>query len=110
MFIKLRNKFLILNMSITSLVMIAAFATVYFITYNNIQSEIHNKLNAQSEMQVIIEESDVPNDSKKEGGMTSAQNFSLDGPLSFNIEVDPEGKILEIVSPLNIPEESYSKA
>lgn len=110
MFTKLRNKFLILNMSITSLVMIAAFSTIYFITYNNIQWEIKSKLNARSEMQVTIEGSDVPDDSKKKGSMTSAQNFSLDVPLSFNIEVDPEGKILTIHSFIDMPVEAYNKA
>ncbi len=110
MFTKLRNKFLILNMSITSLVMIAAFSTIYFITYNNIQWEIKSKLNARSEMQVTIEGSDVPDDLKKKGSMTSAQNFSLDVPLSFNIEVDPEGKILTIHSFIDMPVEAYNKA
>jgi two-component system, OmpR family, sensor histidine kinase CiaH len=110
MFTKLRNKFLILNMSITSLVMIAAFATIYFVTYNNIQSEIQNKLNARSEMQVTIEGNDLPDDSKKEGGVTTAQHFSLEGPLLFNIEVDLEGNVLKIDSFIDMPEEVYYKA
>lgn len=110
MFTKLRNKFLILNMSITSLVMIAAFATIYFITYSNIHSEIKNKLNSRSEMQVTIEGTDQPDDTKEEGGMTTDQNFSSDGPLSFIIEVDPEGKVLKIDSFVDWPEEAYYKA
>ncbi|MFZ5966460.1 MAG: sensor histidine kinase [Bacillota bacterium] len=110
MFTKLRNKFLFLNMSITSLVMVAAFATIYFITYNNIQLDIQNKLNARSEMQVTIEGPDLPDGTEKERGMTTAQHFSLDGPLSFNIEVDPEGKILTIDSFIDMPEEAYYKA
>lgn len=110
MFTKLRNKFLILNMLITSLVMVAAFATIYFITFSNIQSEIQNKLNVRSEMQVITEGTDLPDDAEKEGGMTTARNFSLDGPLSFNIEVDPKGKILTIDSFIDMPEEAYYKA
>ncbi len=110
MFTKLRNKFLILNMFITSLVMIAAFVTIYFITYNNIQSEIQNKLNARSEMQVEIEGTDLPDDTEKEEGITATQYFSLDSPPVFNIEVDLEGKILTIDSFINMPEEAYYKA
>ncbi|MFZ5968030.1 MAG: sensor histidine kinase [Bacillota bacterium] len=113
MFTRLRNKFLILNMSITSIVMIAAFAIIYFITYSNIHSEIQNKLNARSEMQLTIRETDLPDDTEdmeKGGSMLTAQNFSSDGPLLFNIEVDADGKILKIDSFIDMPEEAYYKA
>ncbi|MBB6214513.1 signal transduction histidine kinase [Anaerosolibacter carboniphilus] len=110
MFIKLRNKFLILNMAITSMVMIAAFAIIYFITYSNIHSEIQKKLNAGSEMQIAIEGTDLPDDAEKGGSMVTSQNFSLDGPLSFNIEVDTDGKILKINSFIDMPNEAYYKA
>lgn len=114
MFKKLRNKFLILNMLITSLVMIAAFATIYFITYRNIQSQILDHLKAQTktqtEMQVSAEGTDLPEVTEKEGGMTIAQQIPMDGPQSFIIEVDPEGKILMINSFIDMPKEAYDKA
>lgn len=110
MFSKLRNKFLILNMSITSMVMIAAFAIIYFITYSNIHSEIQNKLNSRSEMQIQIEGTDLPDDAEKRGGMSTARNFSLEDPHLFIIEVDADGKILEINSFFDMPYEAYYKA
>lgn len=45
MFKQLRNKFLVLNMSIISALMITTFCVIYFITYSNIQSENVKKLN-----------------------------------------------------------------
>lgn len=109
MFTKLRNKFLILNMSITSIVMIAAFAIIYFITYSNIQSEIQNKL-PRSEMQLNIGGTDLSEGTEKGETMSTVQSFSLDDPLSFNIEVDADGKILTINSFIDMPEEVYYKA
>jgi len=93
-------------MSITSVVMIAAFAIIYFVTYSNIQLEIQNKLNTQSEMQITIEGTDLPDDTKKVG----TAKISLDVSLSFNIVVDAEGKILKINSLYNMPNEAYYKA
>lgn len=108
MFTKLRNKFLILNMSITSTVMITAFAIIYFITYSNIHSEIQNKLSSRSEMQIAIRGTDLPNDTEK--GRAIVQKISLDDLLSFNIEVDPDGKILKINSFIDMPDEAYYRA
>jgi len=44
MFSTLRNKLLFLNLSITSGVIIAAFAFVYFIAYSNLQADIRQRL------------------------------------------------------------------
>jgi len=129
MFIKLRNKFLILNMSITSVVMIAAFAIIYFITYNNIHSENLKKLNSLSSGKQITIHSEeqnkldaspsdkpiaitgvgLPADKEKETFSTLA-NFSLGDSLSFNIEVDADGRILGINSFIALPDEAYYKA
>ncbi len=110
MFTKLRNKFLILNMSITSLVMIAAFAIIYFITYNNIHSEIQNKLNPRSGMQIKIEGTGFPDDIGKGVITSTVHKFSPDDSLSFIIEVDADGRILNIDSLIDLPEEAYYKA
>ena len=121
MFTKLRNKFLILNMAITSTVMIAAFAIIYFITYSNIHSEIEEKLKLPSQMQITIagaieagtiEESPLTESITKNTGkrVTTAPGLSLDNTLSFNIEVDAEGRILNINSFIDLSEEAYDKA
>lgn len=108
MFKKLRNKFLILNMSITSIVMIAAFATIYFITYGNTQLENQNKLNSPSDMQIMIRGIDLPKDTEKVG--TLNRKFSTGDSQLFIIEVDADGKILNINSYIEMPEVAYYKA
>lgn len=45
MFNKLRNKFLLINMIITSIVMFISFFLIYMTTYNNIKTENEKKLN-----------------------------------------------------------------
>ncbi|NLU53306.1 MAG: cell wall metabolism sensor histidine kinase WalK [Clostridiaceae bacterium] len=110
MFKKLRNKFLILNMSMTSAVMIAAFAVIYIISYNNINSEIAKKLNPQAGMQTVIEGAGVPDELKNSKPKTLNRRFSPDGTYSFIIQVDGNGRIIEIDSPFDLPEETYNKA
>lgn len=112
MFIKLRNKFLILNTAMTSLVMIAAFVIIYIITYSNTNLEIQKRLNTQSGIQISIEGTDLPDDAEKRGSMTTGKYFSSDDPRLFNIEVDASGKVFRIDSNpfINIPDEAYYKA
>lgn len=110
MFTKLRNKFLILNMSMISSVLTTAFAVIYIVTYSNINSEIAKKLNPQSGMQIVIEGTGLPDDTGNRESKVLNRRFSSDDSLSFNIQVDEDGKILEIDSPLHMPEETYKKA
>lgn len=49
MFKKLRNRFLLLNLVIISIIMFVAFAAIYTITYQNVQNDIHMDLNRVSE-------------------------------------------------------------
>jgi len=49
MFKQLRNKFLILNMTIITVVMVISFISIYLITYNRVRSEIYNNLREISE-------------------------------------------------------------
>jgi len=109
-FTKLRNKFLILNMSMTSTVMITAFAVIYIISYNNVNSEITKKLNLQAGMQTVIEGTELPDDTENSKPKTLNRRFSPDDTYSFSIYVDGNGEILEIDSPFNMPEETYNKA
>lgn len=108
MFTKLRNKFLVLNMTITSMMMVTAFTVIYFITYSNIHLEIQKKLTSRSEMAIRIERSELIGDMEK--GVAVVQKFSLDDLLSFNVEVDSEGNVLRINSFIDMPEEAYYKA
>ncbi|NLM12435.1 MAG: HAMP domain-containing histidine kinase [Epulopiscium sp.] len=110
MFTKLRNKFLILNMAMTSTVMTTAFLVIYLISYNNINSEITKKLNPQFGVQTIIGESEL--DDSTENGRPKILNrrFSADDTYSFIVQVDEHGEILNIDSPFNMQDEIYKKA
>ncbi|MGP3782898.1 hypothetical protein [Paenibacillus sp. 1A_MP2] len=44
MFKKLRNRFLIVNLVSISIMMLVAFATIYMITYQNVQRETNMEL------------------------------------------------------------------
>lgn len=110
MFTKLRNKFLILNMSMTSLVMIAAFAVVYFVTYSNIHGEIQNRLNAQSSKQVTLEDGGPAPEIDPDKPPAFVRHVSSEGPASFDIEVDASGRILAVNSFIDMPDEVYAQA
>ena len=118
MFRKLRNRFLILNMAITSLVVLAAFFAVYMTTYNSIQAENQSKLAQISTPPsltvggVVQSPSDV---GAVQGDIQVAQSMvtqiiSTDYALSFVVEVDEAGEVLAIESFIDMPLESYEKA
>lgn len=62
MFTKLRNRFLIVNLVTISVMMLAAFATIYLINYWNVHSDIDNDL------QRIVEASQKPGNGEHRGG------------------------------------------
>jgi two-component system sensor histidine kinase CiaH len=111
MFKTLRNKLLILNMSIILVVMTAAFAVIYFITYSNIQTENQNKLKSIASLPrgvSLMQEGEhitATQSNKKVIGIVPS-NFSV----SFNILMDDSGEVLKIVSFIDMPEEIYLKA
>lgn len=130
---KLRNRFLMLSMFITSIVMVAAFATIYLTTYNNIQISNQEKLNGVSQSfitvkvageasadrpggneevitTVTIEEFGLNQSQEIKENMKAAQFLSPDYVQSFNLEVDKEGNLLEINSIIDMPEIIYEKA
>ncbi|MGE7943916.1 sensor histidine kinase [Lysinibacillus xylanilyticus] len=94
MFHKLRNKFLIFNMSITSLLMIVAFSLIYWITYNNIQTENQKKLNIQGTQSVIRETSDGTVAAIQSA--TSVTDLNSNPTTSFfSVRVDSNGNLLD---------------
>lgn len=132
MFTKLRNKFLLLNMSIISSVMVAAFAAIYIISYSNMNSDIDKQF-PQTEMRsLILEGNEGPEETENSNSkveiyilpsesnyMTEIENseseglnrrYLQDGSYSFSIEVDTNGEILNIDSPFNMKKETYIKA
>ena len=132
MFKKLQRKILLLNMALISVVMLLAFATVYTITWRNMQLENRRILDAQmpSDVSFMFSTSYTPPDSGlAEGfstesytetynlenssmgsGFMSIRQVSLDYSLSFSLEIDDDGNILTIGSIIDMPSEAYETA
>ncbi|MFC6233302.1 sensor histidine kinase [Paenibacillus allorhizosphaerae] len=106
MFNKLRNKFLVLNMSVTSGVIAAAFIFVYFITYSNLQSDIRNRLQAHPD-QVRVESENPDKQGLQSGRQSTVGHIVADGVNVFQIEVDADGNIININSVVNMSEKTY---
>lgn len=107
MFKKLRNRFIILNMSIISVVMISAFIVIYFTTYNNIQTENRDKLEMLSS-RVNTGAFSLPDGTKKDNMIISM--IPSDSSSSFRILVNSDGSIVKIISHIDMSEEIYFKA
>lgn len=109
MFTKLRNKFLFLNMSITSLVIIVAFVIIYWIIYHNISSDIEEKLNEGAATEMTVYGDDLFNNGGKDVAFSLSQALSTSGFSSFVLIVDDQGEVVEIHSSMELPEEKYMK-
>lgn len=107
MFKKLRNRFIILNMSIISVVMISAFVVIYFTTYNNTQTENRNKLETLSS-RINTGALGLPDGTKKDNIIISM--IPSDSSSSFRILVNSDGNIVKIISHIDMSEEIYFKA
>jgi signal transduction histidine kinase len=108
MFKKLRNKFLILNLSITSGVITLAFGFVYFITYSNLQADIRDRLHASPEAQMRVAAADNPSrPTEPTGSQSAVRHAAAEGTNTFHAEVDAEGRIVNIESTVHLPEEVY---
>lgn len=112
LFIRLRNKILLLNVLLTSVVMIIAFTAIYLITNNNIQSENMRKLEALSGGQFSVVASETSGDASSGGIAVDVEEKRLpaDYSLSFNIKVDQSGNVQKIDSLIDISEDSYHQA
>jgi len=116
MFEKLRTKFLSLHIIITSLVMIAAFSIVYLATFSNMQADIQRKLESlvgSKSFRYIGSEQGAkdggPVGDKARGSVVTTVVTAGDS-LSFIIEVNEQGQILNIQSFIDLPETAYAKA
>ena len=104
MFKRLRNKFLILNMVIISVMMLIAFTSIYFITYNNVYSDITLELGRISES------------NRKEKGNPPMSQPDFDNPppprrsVSFALITDKQWNTVEISSVFDMEYEFYEAA
>lgn len=109
MFTKFRNKFLFLNMSITSLVIIVAFVVIYWIIYHNISSDIEEKLNEGAATEMTVYGDDLFDNDGKDAPFALGQELSTSGFSSFVLIVDDQGEVVDIHSPVALPKEDYMK-
>ncbi|MGG3837912.1 ATP-binding protein [Paenibacillus thiaminolyticus] len=107
MFNQLRNRLLLLNMSIISIVMIGAFAVIYLTTSNNIHTENQNKLDLLTSKPnaAYLNLPDAATREKTVIGIVPSEST-----LSFNMIVNSHGNIVKVISHIDMPEETYYKA
>lgn len=105
MFKLLRNKILLINMILTSMIMMIAFAAIYLIMNHNIQSENIRQL--ERNISIAVSEAEA------NGEVTfdiDKELLPTDYLLSFSIKVNQDGTIKEIDSLINMPEDLYHQA
>ena len=128
MFKRLQRRILLLNMALISVVMLAAFAGVYTITWRNVQLENQRVLDSTASAAVSFMFSvDNPtlDASFSDGVSIKAFNFnnggiepsgmsirqvSVEYALSFSVEIDDFGNVLNVDSIIDMPRESYVSA
>lgn len=115
MFKRLKNKLLLMNMTITSLVVIGAFVVIYLSTYNNIKTENENKLADITGADIIIQSL---NDTKVQTNtpdsipqMFTVQNKSSENsPPFFVLLMNRKGEVTGVEALLGISDEVCIKA
>ncbi|QLG37839.1 HAMP domain-containing histidine kinase [Paenibacillus sp. E222] len=124
MFKKLRNRFLIVNLVSISFMMLVAFATIYIITYQNVQRETnmelfkvsdfyHGPYNS-SKMPRGDDRDSVPgsqpSDSSANGASGSDPNSPPGRSVSFMVKTDSEWEITDAHSRFDMDDTFYTEA
>lgn len=118
MFKKLRNRFLLLNMVIISVLMLISFTSIYLITYNDVYSGIHMELIKASEARQRNDKRLEPGfqEGKPNIGTIPGEDRPIpefdNGPrsVSFTLVTDSTGEIQEIESFLDMEDTFYQNA
>lgn len=116
MFNQLRNRFLIVNLVTISILMLVAFASIYTITYRNVQNDIRSELSRIAN--VNPRNADNGQTPPDQGGMNNgmnnnnqnADNTLPERSLSFTIEIDSNWKITASNSPFEMDSTLYEPA
>ena len=106
MFKRLRNNFLILNMSIISIVMLIAFGTIYFSFYLNVQRvnrEILDDIAHNRQIPFRTIDDIIRVDYYREFFGVVPTDYAI----SFSLILNEEGRIVRIISLLDKPDEDY---
>lgn len=113
MFEQLRNRFLMLNMAITTLVMALAFLAVYLVSYGNLQRQTLGRLEKMDSLQVkAVAAPDGP--AQGESGapaiVTHRNMLSPKDEVSFTIVMNGQADALTVSSFVNLPDSAYKSA
>ena len=115
MFNKLRNRFLIVNLTTISVMMLIAFATIYIIMYVNVQSDINMALH-----RIADNEQKGPMDAQGPRGAGDGGTMPIDkGPIdayqpdrsvSFTVQTDASGALIDKNSKFTMDDDFYTAA
>ncbi|AWB43280.1 two-component sensor histidine kinase [Paenibacillus sp. CAA11] len=108
MFTKLRNRFLLMNMVIISIIMLVAFTAIYAITYQNVRNDMEMDLQQVKDLY------------GKAGSMMGKRGEAMDRPrqdrdmnmrsISFSLQTDGQWNITDNSSRFDMGEEFYTTA
>lgn len=110
MFKQLRNRFLILNLVIISIMMIVSFTSIYLITYKNVRNGIDMELNKLIELnhkQINSPKEDKLDDKKK---YDNREKSFGERSISFTLSIDNNNNLTEYFSIFDIDKEFYETA
>ncbi len=114
MFKKLRNKFLILNLVIITIMMIFAFTSIYLITYNNVRTEIVRELHKTSDFhrknKEFIQKPHQEFNDDERLPITDNMMPPAEPSVSFYIITDNGGNILSTTSIFEMDDSFYTSA
>lgn len=119
MFTRLRNRFLLMNMVIITVIMLVAFMSIYTITYQNVKGDIEMELLRVSEF--YHKSSGPANDRMNENLMPHTPPASMPetGPrgmpppersVSFALRTDAQGNLISVNSRFEMEDEFYETA
>lgn len=108
MFKQLRNRFLMLNLIIISIMMVISFTSIYLITYKNVRNDIDMEMNRLSDY------NRKPNNSPKESKLDNNNNNNEQPPeersISFTLTIDNNKKLTSYFSIFDMDEKFYETA
>ncbi|WP_024833257.1 sensor histidine kinase [Ruminiclostridium josui] len=113
MFKKLRNRFLISNLVIISVMLIISFASIYLITYKNVSSEIKMELH-RIEDSYFKHNDNMGQHPPDFGIQKPPKRNDIDSPheriISFMVKTDLQWNIIDKASFFNVEDELYENA
>lgn len=108
MFKQLRNRFLILNLVIISIMMIISFTSIYLITYKSVRNDIAMEMNKVSELNKKLD--NIPKEQLNLDGDNKKEEHHGERSIAFTLIVDNNKKIVNHFSILDMDENFYELA